>query len=88
MNQSILFPDVQSWDEENRRVVFSAQQGGALIECSVSSDELEIISGYAIKNGEQALAVFDDCRFDMEELAEQLIEDELFSEDGKIVIGS
>ncbi len=88
MNQSILFPDTQHWDEENKRVVFFAQQSGSLIECCISSDELEIISGYAIKNGEQALAVFDDCRFDMEELAEQLIEDELFNEDGKIVIGS
>ncbi|WP_456296455.1 DUF1488 domain-containing protein [Vibrio sp. AK197] len=87
MNQSILFPDIQRWDEANKQVVFPAQQGGALIECYVSGDELEKISGYTIKTGEQALAVFEDCRFELEELAEQLIEDELYSDDGKIVIG-
>ncbi len=87
MNQSILFPDSQRWDDANQRIVFPAQQNGALIECSISCDELEKISGYTIKTGEQALAVFNDCRFDLEELAEQLIDDELFNDDGKIVIG-
>ena len=31
MNQSILFPDMQSWDEASQSVNFAAQQSGALI---------------------------------------------------------
>ncbi|EKM30077.1 hypothetical protein VCHENC02_4170, partial [Vibrio harveyi] len=35
MNQSILFPDMQSWDKTLQAVNFTAQQSGALIECYV-----------------------------------------------------
>ncbi|MDG2932494.1 DUF1488 family protein, partial [Vibrio parahaemolyticus] len=40
MNQSILFPDIQSWDEVSQSVNFSAQQSGALIECFVTKQKL------------------------------------------------
>jgi len=40
MNQSILFPDIQDWDEENQSITFPAQQSGALIECVMSIEEL------------------------------------------------
>lgn len=86
MNQSILFPDLQNWDESLQAVVFSAQQAGALIECVISKAELEKLSGQLINDGQQALAVFTDYRFDAEELAEELIENEDFTRDGKINI--
>jgi len=88
MNQSILFPDVQEWNAELEAVVFPAQQSGALIECVVSSKELQKICGISIHNGQQALAAFADVRFDLEELAEELIEDEAFNQLGQIEVVS
>ena len=88
MNQSILFPDIQSWDEEKQSVVFPAQQSGALIQCVVNTPELEKLSGQKIEDGQQALKVFSQYRFDLEELAEELIEDEEYNSNGEIEITS
>lgn len=86
MNQSILFPDMQSWDEVSQSVNFAAQQSGALIECYVTKQKLEKLSGSAIDNEQAAIAAFVDFRFDLEEIAEELIEDEAFNEEGHIII--
>ncbi len=83
MNQSILFPDIQSWDEELSAVKFPAQQSGALIECVASLSYLSQF-GEQVTNAEQALAVFNANRFEIEELAEQLIEDEEYNQLGMI----
>ncbi len=88
MNQSILFPDIQEWNPELEAIVFPAQQSGALIECLVSLQELQKISGASINGREEALAVFVDVRFDLEELAEELIEDEDFNQLGQIEVVS
>ncbi|KJY82476.1 transcriptional regulator [Vibrio galatheae] len=88
MNQSILFPDIQSWVPDKQAVLFSAQQAGALIHCLVSKTELEKLSGQVISNQQQALEVFVQYRFDLEELAEQLIEDEEFNTEGIIEVVS
>lgn len=88
MNQSILFPDIQSWDEEKQVVLFSAQQSGALIQCLVDKQELEKLSGQVIGNAQQALEVFSQYRFDLEELAEELIEEEEFNSQGNIEVVS
>ncbi|MCG9575935.1 DUF1488 domain-containing protein [Vibrio tubiashii] len=88
MNQSILFPDIQSWDEDKQAVLFSAQQAGALIQCLVSKTELEKLSGQTVENERQALEVFSQYRFDLEELAEELIEDEEFNSQGWIEVVS
>lgn len=87
MNQSILFPDIQSWDEVSQSVNFSAQQSGALIECFVTKQKLEKLSGSLIETKQAAIKVFTDYRFDLEEMAEELIEDEAFNEEGHIIIG-
>ena len=87
MNQSILFPDIQSWDEVSQSVNFSAQQSGALIECFVTNQKLEKLSGSLIETEQAAIKVFTDYRFDLEEMAEELIEDEAFNEEGHIIIG-
>ena len=86
MNQSILFPDIQDWDEESQSIVFPAQQSGALIECVVSIAELSRLSCKDIEGGEQALAVFSELRFDIEELAEELIEEEEYDSSNRIQI--
>ena len=88
MNQSILFPDIQSWDEDKQAVLFSAQQAGALIQCLVSITGLEKLSGQTVENEQQALEVFSQYRFDLEELAEELIEDEEFNSQGWIEVVS
>ncbi|TOB32979.1 DUF1488 domain-containing protein [Vibrio parahaemolyticus] len=87
MNQSILFPDIQSWDEVSQSVNFSAQQSGALIECFVTKQKLEKLSGSLIETEQAAIKVFTDYRFDLEEMAEERIEDEAFNEEGHIIIG-
>ncbi|EHK9548604.1 MULTISPECIES: DUF1488 domain-containing protein [Vibrio] len=87
MNQSILFPDIQSWDEVSQSVNFSAQQSGALIECFVTKQKLEKLSGSLIETEQAAIKVFTGYRFDLEEMAEELIEDEAFNEEGHIIIG-
>ncbi|WED21803.1 DUF1488 domain-containing protein [Vibrio sp. JC009] len=86
MNQSILFPDIQTWDADSEKVVFPAQQSGALIECEISKSKLEGISGASVDSEEEALQQFKTCRFDIEELAEELIEDEMFNSKGRIEI--
>ncbi|GMM91050.1 DUF1488 domain-containing protein [Vibrio fortis] len=85
MNQSILFPDIQTWDAENQCVVFPAQQSGALIECTITLEELGKLAGREVTN-EQAIEVFSELRFDLEELAEELIEEEEFNSSGQIEI--
>ncbi|EGQ8310161.1 DUF1488 domain-containing protein [Vibrio parahaemolyticus] len=87
MNQSILFPDMQSWDEVSQSVNFSAQQSGALIECFVTKQKLEKLSGSELDTEQAVIAAFIDYRFDLEEIAEELIEDEAFNEEGHIIIG-
>lgn len=88
MNQSILFPDIQTWDEEQQIVTFPAQQAGALIECFIRKAELEKISGSVIEGEQQALDAFSRSRFELEELAEELIEEEEFNTLGQIEVVS
>ncbi|MBA5764118.1 DUF1488 domain-containing protein [Vibrio sp. 404] len=84
MNQSILFPDIQTWNEELNAVTFPAQQSGALIECVASVSYLSQLSEQAINGAQQALDVFEQNRFEIEEQAEQLIEDEEYNAQGMI----
>ncbi|MGF1722777.1 DUF1488 domain-containing protein [Vibrio kyushuensis] len=86
MNQSILFPDIQDWNEEKKVISFSAQQSGALIECSISVSQLERLSDKKIVSTQLALEIFKEYRFDIEELAEELIEQEEFDTSGSIEI--
>ncbi|ANQ18383.1 DUF1488 domain-containing protein [Vibrio natriegens] len=86
MNQSILFPDIQSWDESSQSIHFPAQQSGALIECYVTKQQLSKMSGLDIEDEQKAVEAFLALRFDLEEMAEELIEGEAFNEEGHIVI--
>lgn len=86
MNQSILFPDMQSWDNASQSVRFTAQQSGALIECFITKQKLEQLSGSVIEGEQIAINIFLDYRFDLEEIAEVLIEDEAFNSKGHVII--
>ncbi len=86
MNQSILFPDLQSWDETKQGICFPAQHSGQSIECFISLERLVKLGSASINGKAQALQVFDELRFDIEELAEELIEDESFNSQGQIEI--
>lgn len=86
MNQDILFADIQTWDSERQAVCFPAQQAGALIRCWVRLAWLEKQTGEVLTDEAAILTAFNSCRFDLEELAESLIEDEDFNQDGDVMI--
>ncbi|AJR07009.1 DUF1488 domain-containing protein [Photobacterium gaetbulicola] len=86
MNQDILFVDLQTWDSARQAVNFPAQQGGALINCWVSRVWLENKCGQTLVDESAVLNAFALCRFDLEDIAENLIEDEDFNQDGDIEI--
>lgn len=86
MNQSILFSDQLAWNDELAMVEFQAHQSGMLIVCLVGVGKLAELSNTESVDKAKALEVFEQVRFDIEELAESLIEDEAFDEQGRIVL--
>ncbi|MCL9783017.1 DUF1488 domain-containing protein [Vibrio sp. S4M6] len=84
MNQSILFPDEQRWNETLQAVVFPAQVSGLLVECVVTLERLSHLSGESIDSSQHALDCFLGLRFDLEELAEQAIEAEEYDSSGRV----
>ncbi|GGB65847.1 DUF1488 domain-containing protein [Shewanella inventionis] len=84
MNQSIIFTD-QLFIEKSR-VKFIAQQQGVNINCFVSFGVIGQLCGQQAVNQLNAADAFEQCRFDLEEKAEELIEQELFNDDGDIVL--
>lgn len=91
MNQSILFPDLQDWDQSSQMIIFPAQQQGMNIECRIGVAKLAALSETNLITTDQdiatkALAVFETYRFDIEEKVEVLIEQELFDEFGRIIV--
>ena len=90
MNQAILFSDNERYNVELQQVEFSAQCQGALITCIISVDNLFQLND---KNTElqetsetTALGLFESARFDIEELAEQMINDQDFTEHGSVYL--
>lgn len=86
MNQNILFADLQRWDGVKQAVNFPAQQAGLLITCWVSLKWLQQNTSQLLVIEADILAAFSANRFDLEELAEALIEDEEFDNEGHILI--
>ncbi len=86
MNQSILFPDLQEWDQKLQEIHFPVQVQGANIECRVRLTRLAQLEGRGIIDEEDALKVFDAYRFDIEDEIEMLIELESFDEQGRLVL--
>jgi hypothetical protein len=86
MNQSVIFPDIQSWCNDTQKVCFPAQHSGHLIECFISLSALKKISGKLTIDSSNALEVFVQYRFDIEEMAENEIENDHYDEQGYIEI--
>ena len=91
MNQSIIFSDNEQYIITLQQVEFQAQNNGVLISCVISLSYLQklneitnITSEQAINIETMALTLFDNVRFDIEDLAEEMINQHAFSEDEKI----
>ncbi|NRA61916.1 MAG: DUF1488 family protein [Psychrobium sp.] len=83
MNQSILFNDDMSWSAEETQLSFSAQSGGAMIKCYLTMSYLQRIGLVAVDEA----AIIEFCQlmqFDIEEDAQQAIEDERLSDDNQL----
>lgn len=91
MNQSILFPDLQYWDDVHKRVCFIAQSQGMNIKCYISANKLAELNDFSKQpstdEAAAMLTLFDAVRFDAEEMAEELIEAEEFDEFGAVRLG-
>lgn len=68
MNQSIQFPDRESWLAENKAVLFPVMIDGMLFDCQIT--ERELIKRFG--NGEGIL-LFKQNRWDIEEEFEELV---------------
>ncbi|MEN9532736.1 MAG: hypothetical protein RIQ83_1960 [Pseudomonadota bacterium] len=86
MNQGILFPELADWQPHEQRIHFPAQQRGALVDCYISRRRLEKMTGLSLVREEDILRAFESVRFDIEDLAEKLIEEQEFAEDGAIYL--
>lgn len=86
MNQGILFPELAAWQPDEQRIHFPAQQMGALINCYISRRRLEKMTGLSLVKEEDILRAFESVRFDIEDIAEKLIEEQEFAEDGSICL--
>ncbi|MGK8175346.1 DUF1488 domain-containing protein [Aeromonas dhakensis] len=86
MNQGILFPELADWQPHEQRIHFPAQQMGALVDCYISRRRLEKMTGLSLAREEDILRAFESVRFDIEEMAEKLIEEQAFAEDGAIYL--
>lgn len=84
MNQSVLFPDLQDWDDTKQQVIFPAQVQGVNIQCRISLSRLTKLHGEELTEEAEVLAAFEACRFDIEDYIEELIEQEMFDEDGAV----
>ena len=83
MNQSILFNDDMSWSAKESLLSFSAQSGGAMIKCYLTMGYLQRIGLIAVDEA----AIIESCQlmqFDIEDDAQQAIEDERLSDDNQL----
>lgn len=78
MNQAIQFIDRLEFKPEEKQLVFFAQVSGFMVECVIDT------SKYDFADQSSAVNYFEFYRFDYEELAEQLIEDEQYNSAGQI----
>ena len=90
MNQAILFSDNERYNSALQQVEFEAQCQGALITCVISVDNLFQLNDEKFKSQDtsetEILSLFESTRFDIEDIAEQMINDQAFNEDGKVYL--
>lgn len=88
MNQSVIFSDSCQWDAERSAIHFVAQQQGMTIDCYISLAVLQTLSGTEGGQPQQAIDLFEQFRFDIEDTAQELIDQEAVDEQGCLVINS
>ena len=74
MNQAIHFPDREEWRTDVSAVVFPAMVHGMQLTCAISGEMLA--SRFGGDTPEQWLEIFQQHRWDLEEEAEGLIQDQ------------
>ncbi|HBF45892.1 DUF1488 domain-containing protein [Shewanella frigidimarina] len=84
MNQSVIFTD-QVYPETNQ-VKFIAQQQGVNINCYASFSVISELCDKQVVSGSNVVCLFEQCRFDLEDQAEALIEQEAFNGSGDIIL--
>jgi len=84
MNQSVIFTD-QLYIETNQ-VRFVAQMQGMNINCFASFAVISAFCDNQEVNEHNAINLFEQCRFDLEDKAEELIHQEAFSDSGYILL--
>ncbi|CAM4269140.1 DUF1488 family protein [Pseudoalteromonas byunsanensis] len=75
MNQGILFND--DVNVAHNCLAFTAMVNGMMVKCIIATPSM---------SDEAALKHFKDHQFDYEMQAEQLIEDEIYEEDGSVLL--
>ncbi len=68
MNQTVQFPDYEYWDEDKQAVCFPALCHGMQLTCAIAEEGLHHRYGQG-----EALSLFRQNRWDLEEEAERLI---------------
>ncbi|MCT8988239.1 DUF1488 family protein [Shewanella phaeophyticola] len=82
MNQSVIFGDQLFVEADNVR--FVAQQQGVNINCYVSFATISGLCQSQMVNQHNAASMFEQCQFDLEDQAEELINQEAFTDTGDI----
>ena len=80
MNQAIQFPDREEWNESKKCVCFPALVNGMQLTCAITGESLA--NRFAGDTPEQWLASFRQHRWDLEEEAENLIQEQSEDDQG------
>ncbi|MCZ9235750.1 DUF1488 domain-containing protein [Escherichia albertii] len=80
MNQAIQFPDREEWNESKKCVCFPVLVNGMQLTCAITGESLA--NRFAGDTPEQWLANFRQHRWDLEEEAESLIQDQSEDDQG------
>ncbi|NMM42482.1 DUF1488 family protein [Pseudoalteromonas arctica] len=80
MNQAIQFIDRFEFNVQSQLLTFFAQVSGLIVECVIDTHAL------ALADQQAAKLYFERARFDYEDIAEQLIEDEEYNSAGQIIV--
>lgn len=84
MNQSVIFSD--HLFIETNQVRFIAQLQGMNINCFASFGIISKLCDHQDVSQHNAAGLFEQCRFDLEDKAESLIEQEAFNDSGEIIV--
>ncbi|BDY02993.1 DUF1488 domain-containing protein [Ferrimonas sp. YFM] len=84
MNQQIQFNDQLQVDMQQHHLSFTALVAGQKVGCYIALPALAHLANAEITTQEQAIQAFEQHRFDLEDEAETLIEEENFDAQGRI----